>query len=114
MAVEKGPGSSYFPQYRNQVDLGPLLSCAELPILAPTVTVEAVIAANPEAIIASGMGDSRPEWLDDWRRWKTMKAVARGPVFLFSRQAVRGCAYRVYIATRNFVARCIPCHPFPD
>jgi iron complex transport system substrate-binding protein len=49
---------------------------AHLPILAPTVTVEAVIAANPEAIVASGMGDSRPEWLDDWRRWTTLNAVA--------------------------------------
>lgn len=48
---------------------------AQLPILAPTVTVEAVIAANPEAIVASGMGDSRPEWLDDWRRWNTLAAV---------------------------------------
>ena len=48
---------------------------AHLPILAPTVTVEAVIAANPEAIVASGMGDSRPEWLDDWRRWSTLAAV---------------------------------------
>jgi iron complex transport system substrate-binding protein len=48
---------------------------AHLPILAPTVTVEAVITANPEAIVASGMGDSRPEWLDDWRRWSTLAAV---------------------------------------
>jgi iron complex transport system substrate-binding protein len=48
---------------------------AHLPILAPTVTLEAVIAANPEAIVASGMGDSRPEWLDDWRRWITLAAV---------------------------------------
>jgi iron complex transport system substrate-binding protein len=48
---------------------------AHLPILAPTVTVEAVIAANPEAIVASGMGDSRPEWLDDWRRWSALAAV---------------------------------------
>lgn len=48
---------------------------AALPILAPTVTVEAVIAANPEVIVASGMGDSRPEWLDDWRRWSTLAAV---------------------------------------
>lgn len=29
---------------------------AHLPILAPTVTLEAVIAANPEAIVASGIG----------------------------------------------------------
>lgn len=54
---------------------------AQLPILAPTVTVEAVIAANPEVIVASGMGESRPEWLDDWRRWTSLKAVARDNLY---------------------------------
>lgn len=54
---------------------------AQLPVIAPIVTVEAVIAANPEVIVASGMGDSRPEWLDDWRRWKTLAAVARGNLY---------------------------------
>lgn len=54
---------------------------SQLPILAPTVTVEAVIAANPEAIVASGMGDSRPEWLDDWKRWKKLTVVARDNLY---------------------------------
>jgi iron complex transport system substrate-binding protein len=54
---------------------------ADLPALAPNVSVEAVLAANPEVIIASGMGDSRPEWLDDWRRWKQMTAVARDDLY---------------------------------
>ncbi|MBL0207459.1 MAG: cobalamin-binding protein [Propionivibrio sp.] len=49
--------------------------------LAPTVTIEAVIAANPEAIVASGMGESRPEWLDDWKRWTSITAVARDNLF---------------------------------
>ncbi|WP_291995017.1 cobalamin-binding protein [Candidatus Accumulibacter sp. ACC003] len=53
----------------------------KLETMAPTVTVEAVIAANPEAIIASGMGESRPEWLDDWRRWTSITAVARDNLF---------------------------------
>jgi iron complex transport system substrate-binding protein len=52
-----------------------------LATMAPTVTVEAVIAANPETIVASGMGESRPEWLDDWRRWASMTAVARDNLF---------------------------------
>ena len=52
-----------------------------LETMAPTVTVEAVIAANPEAIVASGMGDSRPEWLDDWKRWSSITAVARDNLF---------------------------------
>lgn len=46
-----------------------------LSVLTPTIDVEAVVAAAPEVIIASGMDESRPEWLDDWRRWPNMKAV---------------------------------------
>lgn len=49
--------------------------------LAPKVSEEAVLAANPEAIVASGMGESRPDWLDDWKRWKQMTAVVRDNLF---------------------------------
>ncbi len=49
--------------------------------LAPTINEEAVLAADPEAIIASGMGEARPEWLDDWRRWAGMRAVRQGNLF---------------------------------
>ncbi len=54
---------------------------ARLPVLAPTIDTEAVLAAAPEVILASGMGDSRPEWLDDWRQWSRLPAVARGNLF---------------------------------
>jgi len=54
---------------------------ADLKPLAPKVTVEAVLAANPEAIIASGMSEARPEWLDDWRQWRTLTAVKRDNLF---------------------------------
>ncbi|HQC80658.1 MAG TPA: cobalamin-binding protein [Accumulibacter sp.] len=54
---------------------------ARLDGMAPTVGVEAVIAADPEAVVASGMDASRPEWLDDWRRWRTMTAVVRDNLF---------------------------------
>ena len=60
-----------------------------LPILAPTVTVEAVIAANPEVIVASGMGDERPEWLNDWRRWKTLTAVKRDNLYFIPPQEIQ-------------------------
>ena len=49
--------------------------------LAPTIGVEAVLAANPEAIVASGMGDARPEWLDQWARWPQLEATARDNLF---------------------------------
>ncbi|MDD5175322.1 MAG: cobalamin-binding protein [Sterolibacterium sp.] len=54
---------------------------AGLSQLAPTVSVEAVLAANPEAIVASGMDETRPEWLDMWRRWQDLTAVVRGNIF---------------------------------
>jgi len=54
---------------------------AGLSPLAPTVSIEAVLAANPEAIVASGMDDSRPEWLDMWTRWKDLQASTRGNLF---------------------------------
>lgn len=52
-----------------------------LDALAPVVSVEAVVAANPEAIVASGMGEARPDWLDDWKRWPAIDAVARNNLF---------------------------------
>ena len=54
---------------------------AKLPMLAPTVDVESVLATQPEVIVASGMGEGRPEWLDDWRQWTKLPAVARGNLF---------------------------------
>ena len=43
--------------------------------LVPSVNVESVLRANPGVIIASGMGEERPEWVDAWRRWPSLAAV---------------------------------------
>lgn len=52
--------------------------------LAPQVSEEAVIAIDPEAVVASGMGEARPDWLDNWRKWKTMTAVMRNNLFFIA------------------------------
>ncbi len=49
--------------------------------MAPTVSVEAVLEADPEAIVATGMGDSKPEWLHDWDKWTKLTAVKRNNLF---------------------------------
>jgi iron complex transport system substrate-binding protein len=54
---------------------------AELALPAPGVSVEAVLAAKPDAIIAGADGAVRPAWLDDWKRWPTLPAVIRGNLF---------------------------------
>lgn len=53
----------------------------DLPLVAPKVSEEAVLQRNPQAIIASGMDIARPEWLDDWRRWPQLQAVANEHLF---------------------------------
>ncbi|HLB13501.1 MAG TPA: cobalamin-binding protein [Burkholderiales bacterium] len=63
--------------------------------LAPTVNVEDVVRANPEAIVASGSGDARPEWLDDWKRWPRMTAVARGNLYVVPPELIQRATPRV-------------------
>jgi iron complex transport system substrate-binding protein len=53
----------------------------QLSAIAPVVSIEAVLAADPEAIVASGTGESRPDWLDAWRRWPRLTAAARDNLF---------------------------------
>ena len=54
---------------------------ADLTLPAPGVSVEAVLKAQPEAILAGTDGAVRPAWLDEWKRWPALPAVARGNLF---------------------------------
>ncbi|WDD94957.1 cobalamin-binding protein [Burkholderia sp. FERM BP-3421] len=58
---------------------------AQLKPLVPSVTDEAVLAADPEAIVTTRTGatasDTPPPSLDRWRAWPALKAVARGNLF---------------------------------
>ena len=52
-----------------------------LDVLTAKVSIESVLERNPVAIVASGMGEERPEWLDEWRKWKYLKAAQKGNLF---------------------------------
>jgi iron complex transport system substrate-binding protein len=58
---------------------------AKLAPLVPTVSTEAVLAANPEAIFTAAPGATRPHTpmpqLDIWRTWPDLKAVANNNLF---------------------------------
>ena len=54
---------------------------SDITLLAPKVSVEAVLMRNPEAIVASGMDKERPEWLDEWLIWPDLAAVEAGNLF---------------------------------
>lgn len=67
---------------------------AGLPLLVPEVDREAVLRADPAAIVASGSNDAQPQWLEMWRPFPGLAAAARGqlyaiPADLIQRQTPR-------------------------
>ncbi|MBA1147554.1 cobalamin-binding protein [Ectothiorhodospiraceae bacterium WFHF3C12] len=68
---------------------------ADLTTLAPNVSVESVIAADPEVIVASGMGNERPEWLDDWKQWPSIRAVKRDNLYFVPPQLIQRHSPRI-------------------
>ncbi len=54
---------------------------AESVALVSRISVETVIRKDPQVIIASGMDQARPEWLDEWRRWSSMVSVAENQLY---------------------------------
>ena len=53
-----------------------------LAIPAPEVSVEAVLAADPQAIVAGTDDARRPAWLDAWSRWPMLAAVRYRNLFV--------------------------------
>lgn len=49
---------------------------------APVVGLEDVLAARPEAIVAGTDNAIWPDWLDEWKRWRTLPAVAHNNLFV--------------------------------
>jgi iron complex transport system substrate-binding protein len=54
---------------------------SELPMTNPQVSIESILVQDPQVIVASGMGQARPEWLDDWRQYTTLQAVKKNNLF---------------------------------
>ncbi len=67
--------------------------------LVPTVSVEAVVAGNPEAMLTAGIGATRPDKpLADfsmWEKWKQVTAVARNNLFIIDGDLVNRAGPRV-------------------
>jgi iron complex transport system substrate-binding protein len=52
-----------------------------LRIPAPQVSVEAVLEADPQVIIAGTNDAVRPSWLDGWRAWPSVDAVRHAALY---------------------------------
>lgn len=54
---------------------------SDLAVLAPVTDIEAVLAVNPEAIVAGGMNEKTPAWLEDWNRYPSLLAAKSDNLF---------------------------------
>jgi iron complex transport system substrate-binding protein len=72
---------------------------AKLEPLVPTVSTEAVLAANPEAIFTAAPGATKPDTtlpqLDTWRAWPSLKAVANNNLFAIDGDLINRPAPRI-------------------
>jgi len=72
---------------------------AALEPLVPTVSTEAVLAANPEAIVTAAPGATRPDTtlpqLSSWRAWPGLTAVANNNLFAIDGDLINRAAPRI-------------------
>jgi len=71
----------------------------DLAVLAPRVSIEAVMKKNPDIIIA-GMTEQRLDWLQHWQRWKGLSAVKNNHVYPIDAELVIRQTPRVLKGTR--------------
>lgn len=74
---------------------------ADISMVAPKVSVEAVLASNPDVIIASGMDEDRPEWLDRWRNWPDVTAVANDNLYFIPPDLLQRHTPRALLGARQ-------------
>jgi iron complex transport system substrate-binding protein len=69
--------------------------------LAPRISVESVLLRNPDAIVASGMGEARPEWLDQWQAYPSLKAVAGDALFFINPDHLQRPTARIVLGAQR-------------
>lgn len=74
----------------------------QLAVLAPTVSREAVVRADPQAIFIS---DERADAFDRWRSFPNMKAVRAGHLFRIDGSVMNRAGPRLADATRGLCER---------
>lgn len=69
--------------------------------IAPKVSIEAVIATNPELIITGVSDGQKPSWLDDWQRWPGITAVKNNQLFVINADTVVRHAPRILLGAEQ-------------
>jgi len=70
--------------------------------LVPRISPEAVIGANPEAILAGGMGEENRHWLTRWEAFPGIKATNRDNLYFIPPSLVQRPTPRLLEGSRLF------------
>ncbi len=54
---------------------------AGLSALAPRVSLESVLAKNPQVIVGGGVTENNPQWKEYWQQWPQIRAVKNSHVY---------------------------------
>jgi iron complex transport system substrate-binding protein len=73
----------------------------DLKVPGPAVDVEAVIARNPDVIVAAGPAGEAREWLADWKRFPDLRAVKNGRLIPFADDSFSRLGPSVITATEG-------------
>lgn len=69
--------------------------------LGPVIDVEAVVARDPDIIVAAAPQGAGQEWLADWKRFTTLRAVRKGNLISFEDQRLTRLGPSVVDATEG-------------
>ncbi|HVW03298.1 MAG TPA: helical backbone metal receptor, partial [Planctomycetaceae bacterium] len=78
---------------------------ADLPQRAPAIGIEAVLARNPDIIIAAAPPGRGAAWLSQWRRFPSLRAVSTGQLMTFEDQRLSGLGPGIIDATAALCGR---------
>jgi iron complex transport system substrate-binding protein len=73
----------------------------ELRDMAPAIDVEAVIARDPDVIVAAAPPGTAAQWLADWKRFATLRAVRTGNLIAFEDERLTRLGPSVVDATEG-------------
>ena len=77
-------------------------SFGDAKVVAPKLSIESVISRNPDVIVASGMSEARPDWLDNWKAWPLLKAVKNEHLYFVPPDIIQRNTVRILEGAKLF------------
>lgn len=77
-------------------------SFGDAKVVAPKLSIESVISRNPDVIVASGMSEARPDWLDNWKAWPLLKAVKNEHLYFVPPDIIQRNTVRILDGAKLF------------